>query len=329
MPSLQRQRKNTVGSQALKIHSTLYVTLEAPERLDKFLVKHFPLSSRAYWKEHLSSLVRINGAKAKPSHLLKGGERLDFLQAPPLAIPRLKPNSEIKLKILYQDKDLIAVEKPASLACYPLDAEEENTLANALAATFPELMKFDERPLQAGLLHRLDNETSGVLLVGRNEEARKKFEKLAKQNGIRKYYLALVEGNLAGRGKITWPIYHHPKNKKKMCVWKGNSPEPKHLQKASTEFRAIVSNPRATCLLLSIDQGVRHQIRVHLAALGHPILGDKLYSAGHQKGNHTANRQMLHARSVSFVHPVSGKRCRIRSEIPEDFSAMMKTLGFK
>lgn len=311
------------------LHTLRVPPLEKALRLDQFLVKHFPQSSRAYWKERLTREVRLEGRKPGKGERVQGGELLEFFRPPPTSPPRLRANPAIPIRILYEDPDLLAVEKPAGLSCYPLREEEDDTLANGLAARFPELAKSTERPLEAGLLHRLDHETSGILMVARRQETATLFDAAAKRGEIRKYYLALVEGKLAGRGKIDFPIEHHPKNKKKMRVWMGEAPPPKHLQAATTEFRCLRSHATASWLLLTIRRGARHQIRAHLAALGHPILGDKLYARPKSDGSDqtpSPPRQMLHARSVSFAHPVSGKRLRIRSEMPKDFKDFLRYL---
>lgn len=288
--------------------------LAAPERLDKFLIRHFPRSSRHYWRDRLEATVRIDGKKAAKGRMLWGGERIELLEEPLEVNPALRGNPKLPLRILYQDEHLFIVEKPAGLPCHPLRRTERDTLAQAVVAAFPEQARL-QPAREAGLVHRLDNETSGLVLFARDAETLARLRRLSQAGKIEKLYLALVIGRLTGRGEIEHPIGHHPKNRKKMCA-ATNPAEAKRLKArpAHTEYRVLQAGIDASLLRVKIRVGARHQIRVHLASLGHPLCGDRLYgTAG------PAPRHLLHAAELRFLHPWTGKKIRVAVEPPQEF----------
>ncbi len=250
---------------------------------------------------------------------MKAGEKIELLEWPASAPLKLLPDSSIRLKILHQDPQLVAVDKAAGFPSHPLKATEIGTVANALVAKFPRAAKFKNKPLEAGLIHRLDNETSGVLLFALQEAGLKRWQVLNQQGGITKFYLALVAGKPAAKGRVTLAIAHHPKNKKKMVV--ARSQEEIRQWKARpavTEYRRVKFSSEASLVLLRIHRGSRHQIRVHLAAIGHPILGDAIYGKGQ-----VGPRHFLHARKVEFKHSFTGKKISILAPLPSDFRKKM------
>jgi 23S rRNA pseudouridine1911/1915/1917 synthase len=307
------------ASKNMKTQNILVPSLDEPERLDKFLIRNFPQTSRAYWKEHLIQTVRVDGKRVAKGHLLRGGEKLNLLQAPLSCGASIRPNFKLHLKILYKDHDLMAIDKAPGLPCHPLTAEETETVANAVVAKFPEQAETGPQ-LEAGLLHRLDNDTSGVLLFARHPKSLEAFQRLNRGGNIAKYYLAWVEGHLNGMGKIRFPIAHHPQNKAKMCIARDEK-DAKRLKarEATTEFGVIQSEEQASLVLLRIQKGSRHQIRVHLAALGHPIVGDILYGGKRGGFAGSSTRHLLHAAEVQFIHPFTKKQIAISSPIPKDF----------
>ncbi|HCU24254.1 MAG TPA: RluA family pseudouridine synthase [Deltaproteobacteria bacterium] len=221
------------------------------------------------------------------------------------------PNPQIPLRILYEDPYLLAVDKAPGLPCHPLRSGESQTLANAVVARFPQQAHLNPAR-EAGLVHRLDNDTSGVILFARDAETLQKARALSQGGQMRKIYLARVEGRLQGRGFIDFPIAHHPKSSKKMIVAKNPAQAKKWAARdAETRYQALRLEASVTLLRVEIKVGSRHQIRVHLAALGHPLLGDKLYGA-----KQTASRLYLHASEIILPHPRSGKKLRIRSPAP-------------
>ncbi|MCE9623923.1 MAG: RluA family pseudouridine synthase [Deltaproteobacteria bacterium] len=316
MPLLQGHRKNRTGRETLKrVKQAFQVpALPQPERLDKFLIQHFPRTSRGYWREALPSTVLVNGRKAQKGMFVSGGEAIELSQIPPEENPRPAPNPDLPLRILYEDERMIAVDKPAGMPCHPLKEEETGSLVNAMVGRFPEQADL-EPAREAGLVHRLDNDTSGVVLFARDPEALEALRRLSQEGGISKTYLALVEGHLEGKGKITHPIAHSPKNAKRMlAVTQDAKSIP--ARPAETAYEVLEQKEGFTLVRLEIHVGQRHQIRVHLASLGHPIVGDILYGAAMVPGR---TRHLLHAAELRFQHPFQRKSLHISASLPEDF----------
>ncbi len=290
--------------------------LPAPERLDKFLIRQFPESGRGYWRERLEETVRVDGKKAAKGRMLAGGETLELSEPPPAADAAFAANPDLSLKVLFEDEHLLAVDKPADLPCHPLRIGESRTLAQAVLARYPAQRSL--RPArEAGLVYRLDNETSGVVLFARHPEALKALRRLSRSGGMSKIYLALVEGSVSQAGVVRFPIAHHPKNPRKMlAVTPERESEGLRARPAETTFEPVAEHGGRTLLRVAIKVGNRHQIRVHLAALGHPIVGDALYGAGPRRG---LSRHWLHASEIRFEHPFLGTAMVLASPIPEGF----------
>lgn len=291
--------------------------LPAPERLDKFLIRQFPESGRGYWRKYLEGTVRVDGKKAAKGRLLSGGETLELSETPPPADAEILTDPDLPLTLLYEDAHLLAVDKPAGLPCYPLRPGESGTLAQAVAARYPAQRAL--RPArEAGLVYRLDNDTSGVLLFARDPEALAAFRKLGRSGAMEKIYLALVEGSVAAGGAVRRPIAHHPKNRKKMQVVAPEGPaRGLPAQPAETVFEPLAESRGQTLLRVAIRVGRRHQIRAHLAALGHPIVGDVLYGAAPRAG---LGRHCLHAAEIRFAHPFTGTPTVIAAPTPEEWA---------
>ncbi len=295
-------------------------SLKTPERLDKFLIQHFPESSRQYWRDHLEATVRVNGKAASKGMMLRGGDTIEVSRLPELD-PPLIPNPKIPLRLLAEDEWFLAFDKPAGLPCHPLEAGETKTLANAVIAMYPEQARLIPQR-EAGLVHRLDNNTSGVVLFARSQSALEDLQRISKGGKMEKTYLALVTGLMEGQGKIDLPIAHHPKNPKKMVVVSATEDAARlDARVALTEWRTLQAGSGASLLKVKIRVGARHQIRVHLAQLGHPILGDALYGA--ESGY---LRHFLHAEELKFTHPGSGEKIRLSVAAPDDFQKIQTEL---
>jgi 23S rRNA pseudouridine1911/1915/1917 synthase len=316
MSLLQGYRKDRIGRETVNpVKQAFQVpALSQPERLDKFLIQYFPRTSRSYWSEVLSSTVLVNGRKAQKGMFVSGGEAIELSRVPPEENPRPVPNPDLPLQILYEDERLFAVDKPAGMPCHPLKEEETGSLVNAVVARFPEQTAL-EPSREAGLVHRLDNDTSGVVLFARDGEALEALRRLSQSGGIAKTYLALVEGRLEGEGVISRPIAHSPKNAKRMLALTPDS-KSRPAKPAETAYEALEQLDGFTLVRLEIRVGQRHQIRVHLASLGHPIVGDILYGAAMVPGR---TRHLLHAEELRFQHPFLGKTLEVAAPLPEDF----------
>ncbi|MBL7684766.1 MAG: RluA family pseudouridine synthase [Deltaproteobacteria bacterium] len=269
-------------------------------RLDLFLIEQFPETSRAFWRKNLLDLVRVDGLLPKKGSLLHGNETLSFLKT---SVDFFEIPPSFSIQIHYEDPHFLIVEKPSGISMYPLKAGEQNTLVQALVPRYPELLKVSPRAVEAGLLHRLDRETSGLVLLARHREVYDFFRNEFEAHRVEKEYRAWVEGVFSEKaGVLDQPIQHHPKNKKKMQVSVEGRP-------AHTQYEVLDCDGKNSILKIQITTGVRHQIRVHLAHCGHPLLGDTLYGAKPIE----PPRFFLHASRLSFRHPMHMRRVAVSS----------------
>lgn len=235
----------------------------------------------------------------------------------------LIPNPSITFEVIFEDDSIIIVNKPAGLPVYPLKDNETLTLANGLVARWPDLSKIGYGEMQTGLLHRLDNDTSGIILVAKTGLAFEDLHRQFNEESVLKEYTTLVLGETKDRGIIETPIIHDPKNKRKMkVVGEGLT--------AHTTYYLIKKYlaGQYSLLQVQIKTGVRHQIRVHLASIGHPIAGDKLYQTPRQKMRDKTglSRQFLHASKIGFNHPISKKWIGFTSNLPDEIQNVLTKL---
>ncbi len=288
----------------------------AGQRLDKFLVVELPQYSREFLKKcHLT----VNGEVTKPSQKLKPADKVE------VAVPALKELTiqpeDIPLTILYEDSEILVIDKPAGMVVHPTDhgGHVTGTLVNALLHHCKNLPVDSKRP---GLVHRLDRETSGVMVVAKTEKAKSSLTKQFASRQVTKEYLALVVGNLkAERGRIDAPIGRGSHDRMRRMISSAADARP-----AITEFIVSERFGNTTLVRVHLLTGRTHQIRVHFASLGHPVLGDSLY--GHKKINTKlkASRQLLHAARLSFTHPATEELVEFASPLPEDFEQILKQL---
>jgi 23S rRNA pseudouridine1911/1915/1917 synthase len=302
------------------------------KRLDQFLAGALaPEFSRARTARLVKSgLVTVNGVPARQSAVLRVGDRIEAFR--PLEV---RPDAPIstnapEIEILYEDPELIAVNKPAGMTVHPAPGNPDSTLVDALLARFPELMTMAEPDgvLRPGIVHRLDKQTSGVMVVARTPFARMELARQFKDRTVRKLYLALVKGVIAQDSiTISRPIGRHPVERKKMSV-RSRTPR-EAISHVRTIFRFQGPEP-ASLLAVRPETGRTHQIRVHLASIGHPCLGDPLYGrASGEDCNGWANgRQALHAAMLTVRHPRTGDSLEFRASIPTDISAFLLARGF-
>lgn len=285
-------------------------------RLDRFLATHLPGASRRRAAAIIAAgAVRVNGRPVAKSQLLRRGDAVE-LAAAFVVVDGLAPQPELALPILFEDEALIAVAKPAGMPAVALQPGDRDTVANFLAAHAAETVSAGRSGLEAGLVHRLDNGTSGVLLAARSPADWLALRDQFERQTIKKRYLAWVDGAVERTGERREPIAHHPRrarlmvacpNAERAAAW-GARP-------AMTRYRPLQREGDATLLEIAITSGVRHQIRVHLALAGHPLRGDDLY------GGSPAPRLMLHASELAVTHPRGGRRVSITCPLPADFAA--------
>jgi 23S rRNA pseudouridine1911/1915/1917 synthase len=284
-------------------------------RLDKFVSEKCPEISRTQaQKLVVEGHITVNGCAAKPSLKLDVGDKIDIF-IPPTPPSPLSPET-IPLNILYEDDDLLVVDKPAGLTVHPAPGHPEHTLVNAILAHFPHLADISDS-LRPGIVHRLDKDTSGVMLVAKNRAAQLNLINQFKSRAIVKAYLVLVNGRLTPeRGIIEAAIGRHPGNRKRMAVVTGG-------REARTQYRVIKYIDDYTLLEVTPETGRTHQIRVHLAAIGYPVLGDAVYGV---KSPHLP-RQFLHASRLGFKLPSTGEYVEFTSELPLDLAKALKEIG--
>jgi 23S rRNA pseudouridine1911/1915/1917 synthase len=298
-----------------------------PQRLEKFLQQKFPdLSRRNIQVLIAEGQVLVNHRPALKGYRLQAGDHLElWLPRPMEVIP--VPEPSLHLTIVYQDKDLIVVDKPALVPSHPLSPFETGTLANVLVARFPELVGVGTKSLEAGLIHRLDTGTSGILVAGRNHDAWSRLKQDLARRRWNKKYLVLVAGLMEPK-VATLPLAHHPTDRRRMVALKDwKDPHRGQIFPAETRFQ-VLECFRDFCLLeADLITGVTHQIRVHLAESGHPVAGDALYGEERPPGFTLApGRLFLHAASVELLHPVTREKLLFQSALPEDLQRVLRSL---
>jgi 23S rRNA pseudouridine1911/1915/1917 synthase len=291
----------------------------ASPRLDVFLMRYLPCSRRVAQRAIAAGLVRVNGRRARKGDVLQSGDLVAIAETQRTA-GELRPNPHLAVHVLYEDEAVIVIDKPAGIPSHALRSDETDTAANFLLARDPGLAIAGRSPLEAGLAHRLDTGTSGILLAARSAAAYAALRQQFTARQVEKTYLALVEGNVQAGGEVLSPLAPAPHNRRKMRIVarmvSGARP-------AQTSYRPLEELGGSTLLEVHIRTGVRHQIRVHLAALGHAVVGDALY--GHARSGAPA-RHLLHAAGLAFVHPTHGRRIEIRSPLPGDFARFVANL---
>ena len=301
----------------------LELTADKPgERLDVFLARRAPNLSRSRARRLIDDgLVTVDGRSERPSYALAAGDTVRADLPPEPAQAGARPGEAalaaepIPLAIVYQDDDVIVVDKPAGLTVHPAPGHPGGTLVNALLTLAPELARSRDK-IRPGIVHRLDKDTSGLLVVARSDRAHEDLTRQLKERRVGKTYLALVRGlPEPPRGAIEAPIGRHPKNRKKMAVVAGG-------RDAETKYKLRETLGEYALLEVQPVTGRTHQIRVHLAAIGHPVVGDSVYG----KRSDVVGRQFLHAWRLAFELPASGRLVEFESPLPPDLAGALAAL---
>jgi 23S rRNA pseudouridine1911/1915/1917 synthase len=281
------------------------------ERLDKFLaIKHYDLS-----RAHISSLmargfVTVNGFPAKASYRLKGGELIEIEISPPSPTTLLP--QDIPLDVIFENDDILVIDKPAGMVVHPAPGHHMGTLVNALLARWPEISKIEDG-LRPGIVHRLDKYTSGIMVVAKNRRAHEHVSSQIKERTIHKVYLALTMGHLDPvEGTIAAHIGRDPHNRKRMAVVDGG-------RESETTYRVLKRFPGFTLIEAFPKTGRTHQIRVHFSSMGHPLVGDTLYGVK----NLRLDRHFLHAHILGFRLPSTEEYMEFRSPLPEELDMFL------
>jgi 23S rRNA pseudouridine1911/1915/1917 synthase len=283
----------------------------AGERLDVFLAGHVGSRSQAQ-RLIAEGRVLVEGAPAQKGHRVKSGERIAVDDVEPSAPSPDAAVPVAQFEIAFEDDDIIVVDKPAGVVVHPARGHRDGTLAQALAGR----AAGGEDAFRAGIVHRLDRQTSGLLVVAKSDEVHRRLKAALAAREIRREYLALVEGRPAARsGTIEAPIGRDRRHRTRMSI---DSEQPKP---AITHFELERLLPQATLLRVRLQTGRTHQIRVHLKSIGHPVCGDRDY--GHA-GLYGLTRQFLHATRLAFAHPTTGAPVEIVSPLPPDLEQALK-----
>jgi 23S rRNA pseudouridine1911/1915/1917 synthase len=288
-------------------------------RLDAALARMFPQHSRSRLQGWLKEgLLRVDGAAGDAKRKVLGGERIDFAAVPPA--PTSAEAEDIALPIVFEDADLMIIDKPAGLVVHPGNGNESGTLMNALLHHAPQLAAVP----RAGIVHRLDKETSGLLVVAKTLPAQTELVRQLQARTVKRHYLALALGRVERDGSVDAPIGRHPVQRVKMAVVRNG----KGGKDARTHYHVLERFERATLLECRLETGRTHQIRVHLASIGHPLAGDPVY--GRTKSGDARldafRRQALHAWRLALRHPRSGEELAWESPLPADFAALLESL---
>jgi len=291
---------------------------DAGKRMDHFLQERLTSYSRSRIQAWIKEgRVLVNGSAAKASHLLRTGDSID---ATPMELPPLEAAPEdLPVDVLYEDASVIAINKPAGLTVHAGAGARSGTLVNRLVHRFQSLSQLGGA-LRPGIVHRLDKETSGVLLVARTDAAHRHLAAQFAARTVEKIYIALVRGSVrAESGKITKPIARDPVRRTRMTAKVATG------RTALTEYRILERFDGFTLLEIRLGTGRTHQIRVHMADMGHPVAGDRLY--GPAKSAAAAQRMFLHAARIGFVSPATDERVTVESPLPEELRQWLASLS--
>ncbi len=301
-------------------HQVIITASHVGQRLDIFCVGRLPGPSRtAIQKAIKTGQITVNDKNTKPNYALKDQDIID-ISLDDTTKPEPRTDVKLKLEVIYEDKDVVAINKPAGLLVHSHPRTNEAAVVDWLIAHFPEIKNVGEDSNRPGLVHRLDKDTSGVLIIAKTSSAFDHLREEFKRHRPKKEYLALVFGvPHAADGRINQPISRNPKNPSRRAIHSEGKP-------AITEWKIEKKYDKYALLRLFPYTGRTHQLRVHLHHISHPIVGDHLYVFKRQKSPPGVTRQLLHAEKLTIRLP-SGKRKTIQAPLPEDFARVVSSLG--
>ena len=287
------------------------------KRIDSYIVdKNINLSRTAIKRLLDEGKILVNGKKQKPSYKPEVGDIIT-IEIPEPEEVELKPQ-DIPIDVIYEDKDIIVVNKPKGMVVHPANGNPDGTLVNAILAKCKDSLSGIGGEIRPGIVHRLDKDTSGLLIIAKNDQAHINMSKQIQDRKVIKKYIALVKGVIGeNTATIDMPIARSTKDRKKMAV----DPNGKE---AITHYKVLQRYDKYTLLEIKIDTGRTHQIRVHMSYIGHPVVGDMQYSNG--KNEFGIEGQMLHSKYLEFDHPITGKRLKLEAPLPEYFEQVLKEL---
>ena len=301
---------------------TVMVTFdEINERMDSFLSRKTDFTRSRIQQLIKNGDITVNGKNAKNNKKIKSSYKIEENDRIEIFIPEIEQAEiipeNIKIDIIYEDEDIAVINKKAGLVVHPAQGHYSGTLVNAILYHIKDLSGINGE-IRPGIVHRLDKDTSGLIVIAKNDKAHINLAKMFQEKKIKKTYLAILKGKLTKeKGRIVTQIGRDTDDRKKMTVIKGND----RGKEAITNYNVICSNELFTLVRVYIETGRTHQIRVHMKYMGYPILGDMVYGR-----KDSEKRQMLHAYKLEFLHPVTEKPMKFISEIPEDFRKALKNI---
>ena len=279
-------------------------------RLDEYVKNKFDVSRSKAQKLNADNLVLVNKEHKNNSYIVEENDIVELIENKEY-IPSKFKKENIPLDIVYEDKDLVIINKPSGMVVHPASGNYENTLVNALIYRY----NLDDTNVRSGIAHRIDKDTSGLVIVAKNDKTLELLTDMFKNKEIKKTYVAIVDGVINNKsGTINAPITRDVKDRKKMMVGKDG-------KNSITHFYVIKTFKNNTYISLNLETGRTHQIRVHMAYIGHPVTNDKVYGK-----ENTSFGQYLHASKLEFIHPITKKEMIIEAPLPEEFMEKLKEL---
>ena len=285
--------------------------------MDIYIAENFNELSRTMIKKLIeSNNVLVNDKSEKVSYKVQANDNIS-IDVPEAKETKLKAQ-EIPLDIIYEDSDIIVVNKPKGMVVHPANGNPDGTLVNAILSICKNSLSGIGGELRPGIVHRLDKDTSGLIIVAKNDKAHINMSEQIKERNVKKTYIALVRGNVPEEeATINMPIGRSTKDRKKMAVTKNG-------KQAITHFKVLKRYSKYTLLEIKIETGRTHQIRVHMAEIGYPVVGDAVYSNG--KNEFGIEGQMLHAYKLEFMHPITNKHMELTAPLPQYFEEILRKL---
>ena len=290
---------------------------EINQRIDSYISKKNEDISRVTVQRLIEEeKILVNGKKTKASYKVQENDQITIEEEKPKEISLKAQN--IPIEVIYEDNDIIVVNKPKGLVVHPANGNPDGTLVNAIMAICKDSLSGIGGEIRPGIVHRLDKDTSGILIVAKNDKAHIALSEQIKKHEVEKTYIALVKGVVKeNEATINMPIGRSTKDRKKMAVVKSG-------KEAITHFKVLKRYNNYTLLQVKIETGRTHQIRVHLSQIGYPLVGDTTYSNGKNEWN--IKGQCLHAKSLKFRHPITRKEMFLEAKLPEYFENILKDL---
>lgn len=288
------------------------------ERLDRYLSEVFPEQSRSFFQKLIKDgHVRVNQVPQKSNYRLKTEDIVEV--AIPDAVPVQVEPEDIPLDILYEDEDLLIVNKPKGMVVHPAAGHSTGTLVNAVLYHCKESLSGINGEIRPGIVHRIDKDTTGSLIICKNDEAHRNIAEQIKEHSVTRKYVGIVAGHFKEEsGTVEGAIGRHPVDRKKMAINERNG------KPAITHYRLLETLKQSSYMEFSLETGRTHQIRVHMASISHPLLGDTVY--GSQKNPYHLQGQALHAQTIGFVHPTTGKYMEVSAPVPDYMEELLRKL---